>query len=125
MNRVPWPHHHDDGHELSGEAHNRFAGQGAVLLDIGGSVGALVLHMPAEMVGTEIEICPAGADHSAARRPHVAVLARPAGATVRPTAVFPAVEQGRYELYRKSDGPTAVSVDVIGGQVVEAVWPSG
>lgn len=40
------------------EEQNAFAGQGAVLLDIGGDVGALVLHMPAELAGVEIEIRP-------------------------------------------------------------------
>ena len=35
---------------------NPFAGQGAVMLDIGGDVGALVVSMPSSMVGAEIEI---------------------------------------------------------------------
>ena len=37
------------------EVENPFAGQGAVLLDIGGDVGALVVTTPAEMVGVEVE----------------------------------------------------------------------
>jgi hypothetical protein len=43
---------------------NPFAGQGSVLLDIGGDVGALVVTMPEGMVGTEVEIRPVGADGS-------------------------------------------------------------
>jgi hypothetical protein len=39
---------------------NPYAGQGAVLLDIGGDVGALVVAMPASMIGVEIEISPVG-----------------------------------------------------------------
>ncbi len=39
---------------------NPHAGQGSVLLDIGGDVGALVVAMPPSMVGTEIEIGPVG-----------------------------------------------------------------
>ena len=39
---------------------NPFAGQGPVLLDIGGDVGALVVAMPAESEGLEVEIRPAG-----------------------------------------------------------------
>lgn len=35
---------------------NPFAGQGAVLLDIGGDVGALVVLMPPAMEGIEVEI---------------------------------------------------------------------
>jgi hypothetical protein len=36
-------------------AENPHAGQGSVLLDIGGSVGALVVTMPAELEGVEVE----------------------------------------------------------------------
>jgi hypothetical protein len=42
-------------------AENPYAGQGPVLLDIGGDVGALVVTMPAEMEGVEIEFRPTGA----------------------------------------------------------------
>ena len=41
---------------------NPFAGQGSVLLDIGGDVGALVVTMPAAMGDFEIEIRPWGSD---------------------------------------------------------------
>jgi len=40
---------------------NPYAGQGPVLLDIGGDVGALVVQMPAAMDGVEVELRPAGA----------------------------------------------------------------
>lgn len=40
---------------------NPHAGQGMVVLDIGGDIGALVVQAPAAMSGLEIEICPAGA----------------------------------------------------------------
>ncbi len=33
---------------------------GSVMLDIGGDIGALVLHTSAEMLGVEIEISPTG-----------------------------------------------------------------
>jgi hypothetical protein len=39
---------------------NPHAGQGSVLLDIGGDIGALVVMMPEAMVGEEIEIVPEG-----------------------------------------------------------------
>lgn len=35
---------------------NPYAGQGSVLLDIGGNIGALVVTMPAELEGVEVEI---------------------------------------------------------------------
>ncbi len=40
---------------------NPHAGQGMVVLDIGGDIGALVVSAPASLAGAEIEICPAGA----------------------------------------------------------------
>jgi ABC-type Zn2+ transport system substrate-binding protein/surface adhesin len=40
---------------------NPYAGQGSVLLDIGGDIGAVVVTMPASMDGEEIEIRPVGA----------------------------------------------------------------
>jgi hypothetical protein len=43
---------------------NPFAGQGSVLLDIGGEIGALVVTMPDGMVGTEVEIRPVGVEGS-------------------------------------------------------------
>lgn len=113
------PHAHPHPHEdLS------YAGQGAVLLDIGGEVGAVVVHMPARLAGVEIEVCPAGERHDAAPRAHVAVLGRPAGGDVVHAAVFPTLVTGRYELYRKSDGPTELVVDVRGGAVTEVAWPT-
>ena len=45
-------------------AENPFAGQGAVLLDIGDDVGALVVTMPPAMVDSEVEIRPVGVAHT-------------------------------------------------------------
>lgn len=45
------------------EVENPHAGQGMVVLDIGGDIGALVLATPAHMAGMEIEICPSGSRH--------------------------------------------------------------
>ena len=36
-------------------AENPYAGQGSVLLDIGGDVGAVILHLPAAWEGAEVE----------------------------------------------------------------------
>lgn len=41
-------------------AENPYAGQGPVLLDVGGEVGALLVMMPASWEGVEIEIRPKG-----------------------------------------------------------------
>jgi len=43
-----------------GTAENPHAGQGMVVLDIGGDIGALIVSVPPSMDGVEIEIAPAG-----------------------------------------------------------------
>jgi hypothetical protein len=100
-----------------------YAGQGAVLVDIGGDVGALVVRMPADMAGEEIEICPAAEDRTTEHKPHVAVLPRPVGRAVTYSAVFPALIAGQYDLYRKPDGPIRVTASVTGAHVSEVRWP--
>ena len=50
---------------------NPHAGKGAVVLDIGGDIGALIVEMPPHMVDLEVEIIPTGTD----ARPQVAVSA--------------------------------------------------
>ena len=50
---------------MSGNTENPYAGQGPVLLDIGGDAGALVVIMPAHTDGLEVELRPAGATAAA------------------------------------------------------------
>jgi hypothetical protein len=133
---------------------NAWAGQGAVLLDIGGDVGALVVEMPAAMVGLEVEIRPLQEVHAHDHRrqpglpdvhdvhgghavpgvpgvhghghlAHVAVVARPVDDGRLPSLVFADLEAGRYELFQK-DCPDAVAlrVEVIGGAVTSGSWPA-
>ena len=129
---------------------NPNAGQGAVLLDIGGDIGALVVVMPPELVGVEVEIhridveprhahenepahghAHVSGDHERphnhadgeAYRPHVAVVARPTTGGVVHSLVFPELTEGRYELYRRPAEPVELVVTVRGGEVTEAVWP--
>ena len=105
----------------------RTPGQGSVLLDIGGDVGALVVAMPASMVGVEVEIRPG---------PPGACRGAPAGTTrtsrwwpgrtpggVVPSLVFarphrrslPAVREGHRP--RRADGRGRRRL------VTEASWP--
>lgn len=104
---------------------NPWAGQGSVMLDIGGDVGALVVEMPAAMTGVEIEIRPVGAPVGASvHHPHVAVVARPVGAELVPSLVYPELREGAYALYEKCTDRVELTVSVQGGVVTEAAWPA-
>jgi hypothetical protein len=112
---------------------NPYAGQGSVLLDIGGEVGALVVTMPAAMEGVEIELDRAsGDDHGhhgghgghGGHRPHVAVVNRPVADGQVPSLVFPELVEGRYGLCLKGSSDVVLAVEVHGGEVAAAVWPT-
>lgn len=116
------------------EPHNRYAGQGAVLLDIGGDVGALVVTMPPELLGDEVEVRPAGADRPwvagegavhgpSHRHPHVAVVERPVAGGAVPSLVFPELAAGTYELVLKGTHDVRLAVRIRGGEVTNALWP--
>ena len=107
---------------------NPHAGQGSVLLDIGGDVGALVVTMPLASVGSEVEILPHGEGRGHGdghgHPPHVAVVRRsvPGGEAV-PSLVFPDLVRGRYDLVEKGSDQVRLTVRVSGGDVTTAVWP--
>ena len=114
-----------EGSTAAAEPGNAWAGQGAVLLDIGGDIGALVVAMPTALVGSEFEIRPQdGHDHEHRHLAHVAVVARPVGDAHLPSLVFAELGAGRYELFEKGRGDAvALQVEVTGGEVVTASWP--
>ena len=98
---------------------NTRVGQGAVVLDIGGDVGALVVSVPAAMAGVEVAIVPAGtrphrdvqgmpAGHPGVPA-HAAVVGRPVADRIVHCVVFGEVQQGTYELYVRPDGPVELS----------------
>ena len=90
----------------------------SLVLDIGGEIGALVIHADAALDGAEIELSPVGAD---ANRFHNMVHPRRAGATTMYTAVYPAVTEGAYTVWRNKDTRHGI-VNITGGQVTEYVW---
>ncbi len=104
---------------------NPHAGQGSVLLDIGGDVGALVVTMPEVTLGREVEIRPVTVgrgvhDHLV----HVAVVARPLADTTVPSLVFPELAAGTYDLFVKGEpGAVVLTLGVEGGRVTWADWP--
>jgi hypothetical protein len=118
------------------ENENPHAGQGSVLLDIGGDVGALVVSMPPAMVGVEIEIAPVGEvshghghghghGHEHGHRPHVAVVDRPVTDGHQPSLVFPDLVGGSYELFDKGEDTVLLTAEITGGQVTFLEWPTG
>lgn len=88
----------------------------SVVLEIGGSVGALILRADAAHLGREIEISPLARDgepepartHSMVRERH----------TDPPTydAVYPDLQEGEYTVWRDKGAP-AGTVTITGGQI--------
>jgi hypothetical protein len=89
------------------------------MLDIGGEIGALIIHTPAGLHGHEIEVSPV-ADPAA--RKHAAVRARYVQGGVCWSVVIDGLPEGRYVVWR--DPVTALAeVEVAGGAVAEFTWP--
>jgi hypothetical protein len=90
---------------------------GSVVLDIGGDVGAAIVHAPASLTGAELEIRRAG-DPWEGR--HVAVRARELPLGVINAALFDHLEQGRYQVrVRSGEAGPLLPFDVEGGRVTE------
>jgi hypothetical protein len=102
---------------------NAHAGHGPVVLDIGGDIGALIVVMPPEMAGLEVEICPAGT-RPAGHVPHVAVVARPGHDGPVHSLVFSELGEGSYDLNERYRETVMMTVNVQGGQVTQAAWPT-
>jgi hypothetical protein len=86
----------------------------ALVIDIGGDAGALIVYAPEELVGAKIEIAPRGT------RPgpiHNVVRARQVGGHVVWAAVFPVLAAGRYVPYGVLTPPDARAFSVLGGRV--------
>jgi hypothetical protein len=99
------------------------AGRAAAMLDPRDVIGALIVAVPAFMTGAEIEICPLGELRHDRERESVRVEHRPGLLARGFAAVFASVPEGRYELYRKPNGPTEVIAEVRGGRLIEVEWP--
>ncbi len=109
---------HTHSHAASGENHAARRHPEHVVLDLGGDIGALILHTPAEMLGVEVEISAAGQDD---RRSHKDVLEREINGRPAYTAVFDNVREGAYTLWI-DDVACARDVVVSGGAVSELAW---
>ncbi|TDV47904.1 phospholipase [Actinophytocola oryzae] len=87
----------------------------SLVLDIGGTVGALVIHAGPALAEREIEISPADRDSP---REHNVVHARRDHDRTAYTAVFPSVEAGDYTVWAPEGARHAV-VTIHGGEVTE------
>jgi len=89
-----------------------------VVLDIGETVGALIVHTDSAMHGVEIEISTSADDGA---RAHKQVLEREIGGRPAFTAVFDKLDQGSYTLWL-DDKARARDVTVNGGEITELDW---
>ena len=115
-------HHHDHGHghnhEARGENHAARRHPEHVVLDIGGDIGALIVHTGAHMLGVEVEISATGQDDD---RTHKDVLEREINGSPAYTAVFDNIPEGSYTLW-VDDVAQAREVIVTGGAIGELDW---
>lgn len=97
---------------MTGTVHERrVPTQAAAVLDIGGSVGAVLVTTGPELVGHEIELLtPQGAVVT-----HTEVRTRPVAGREVHAGLFPGVEQGAY-LLAPGDG-RRLALTVTGGEV--------
>jgi hypothetical protein len=93
-------------------------GPGAVALELGADIGALILVTPPELAGHEIEISPA----AGGPRTHSLVRERSTASGTSFAAVYPALPAADYAIYRP-DGTTAGQVSIQGGQATRHHWP--
>ncbi|HEX6685955.1 MAG TPA: hypothetical protein VF062_24475 [Candidatus Limnocylindrales bacterium] len=89
----------------------------SLVLDIGGTVGALVITTGPELAEEEIEISP-GVDPTVRRTHNVVHPRRDHEVVIAYAAVFPTVEAGDYTVWNHDGSPYAV-VTVHGGQVTQ------
>lgn len=104
---------------MSGEPVTR-AHPEPVVLNIGGGLGALIVHWDASQIDTPIEISPAGHDSD---RQHQHILERPIDDQTFYAAVFDTLPEGAYALWvhgelRERD------IAVTDGAVTELHWPA-
>jgi hypothetical protein len=92
-------------------------GPGAVLAEIGGHLGALVLYTPERLLGAEIDLT--GAESG--RSTHVAVRARQLAVGTAFAAFYPAIPAGQYHLV-DPDTAAGTAVTIRGGAVTTVDW---
>ena len=90
---------------------------GTVVLELGPGAGALVLRVPAELDGAEIDIT--GQDGNEPFRTHSMVRPRYVANGTIYAAVYPELPPGRYTVWT-TDGAPGPAVTITGGSVTTA-----
>jgi hypothetical protein len=94
------------------------APSGPAVLDIGEGTGALLVIVPAALIGTEPELSPAGNPQA---RIHTGVHERPVAGRLVPVALYPSLDAGIWTLWEC--GPCATrQVEVVDGRVTQVDW---
>jgi hypothetical protein len=88
---------------------------GPVMVDVGGDVGALIVHLGAERIGGELHLRPAGTSEHGT---HTGIWERSLGGRAAVVAVYGSVAGGRYDLVDDA-GEVLATAAVEGGQVAE------
>lgn len=99
---------------MTEELANR-AATGSVMLDIGGDVGALVVHVGSPLLGHEVEARPAAGEP---RPTHADVLERRTSHGPMYAVVIPGLRAGSYTVWLDGSLPWG-EVEVSAGQVAE------
>ena len=94
------------------------SGPGTVVLELGEDIGVLVLDVPPELNGREIEISPSGGGH----RTHSLVRERHLATGTAYAAVYPGLAAAAYTVWLDGDTP-AGRVTIRGGQATRFRWP--
>lgn len=109
-------HSHAQGHPPETYANRRHPE--FVVLDIGGDVGALIVHADSQLHGVEIEISPSDDDNN---RSHKEVLERSINGRPAFTAVFDGLHAGTYTLWTRGQA-RARGVLIEGSRIAELDW---
>ena len=99
----------------------RFGPPDALVLDIGGDVGALIIYADESCLGAEIDLTPAGAPRSH----HLHTMVRRCRATGRDViaGLYPEVREGAYTVWGLGNTGPIGEVTIVGGRVSE--FPGG
>ncbi len=91
-----------------------------VVLDIGGSIGALIVYADETLIDIPVEVSPADSD---ADKFHQHILERPTPEDTSYAAVFDKITEGKYTLWLHGE-PRARDFQITGGAVAEVDWRS-